>query len=149
MNIWDYEGKGWLVIPTNLQTNSAGHNIMGAGLAKQAKQRYPEFAAHVGFWIDTEGLGTVWYNPETPKEEAAHGLFSFPTKYHWKENSSLELIDESAEYLSENVRETDQPYYFPRVGCGLGGLDWRAVRPVLEKHLSYHIRIGKVIFLEP
>ena len=42
-DIWEHhnDGSRYIVIPTNIGWKTNGHNVMGAGLALQAKTRYP------------------------------------------------------------------------------------------------------------
>jgi hypothetical protein len=60
-------------------------------------------------------------------------LFSFPTKYHWKEDSDVTLICKSAEQLVEMCNKFNiTKCYLPPVGCGAGNLKWNNVEPWLS-----------------
>jgi hypothetical protein len=64
-------------------------------------------------------------------------VLNFPTKDHWRENSSLEAITAGLEYLEEHYREWGiESLAVPPLGSGLGGLDWRVVGPTLYQHLA-------------
>jgi hypothetical protein len=64
-------------------------------------------------------------------------ILNFPTKDHWRENSSLEAIVAGLEYLAEHYREWGvESLAVPPLGSGLGGLDWRIVGPILYAHLA-------------
>ena len=61
----------------------------------------------------------------------------FPTKDHWKDPSKYEYIDSGLSYFAKNYKALKiTSCAFPRIGCGLGGLDWEKVKALLEKHLG-------------
>lgn len=48
-NVWDvHAAGGWVVIPTNQQTRTDGTAVMGAGLAKDAAERFPALPGAYG-----------------------------------------------------------------------------------------------------
>ena len=56
-NIWDYYDKGhWIVITTNGTVKKNGENVMGAGIAKQASQRFPTLPKWCGDLLVKTGL---------------------------------------------------------------------------------------------
>jgi hypothetical protein len=120
-NIWD---KRYICIPTNGTLDKKNKLVMGAGLALQAKTLHPILPFIWGEIIKEYGINVygTWVSP--------HYMIMFPTKYHWKENSDIELIEKSAKYLSK--MDFDDKVYLPKVGCGLGGLNWYDVEKVLS-----------------
>ncbi|MCZ2224448.1 MAG: macro domain-containing protein [Chitinophagales bacterium] len=60
-------------------------------------------------------------------------IFSFPTKNHFSEKSNIKLIESSAINLLNYVNKYNLKYIcLPKVGCGLGGLDWHNdIKPLL------------------
>jgi len=141
-DIWDFHAQGhWIVITTNRTVKSNGEAVMGKGIALQAKQRYPVLARELGKTIVIKG--------NVPSVFWRLGIISFPVKYNWRERASLDLIESSCSRLLEVVRGIDifkaktYPYnqwpeeiYMVRPGCGAGGLDWKDVKPILEKYLD-------------
>lgn len=135
-DIWDYEGKALVVVPTNIGWKKSGENVMGAGLAKQLVGRHPDLPLWYGEFCRANGADT----PVVVHE--GYGLVMFPTKrlipqtpwLSWQNKSSMELIERSARQLSELPGE--QEIVLPLVGCGNGGLLAEAVLPLLEKYLS-------------
>lgn len=129
-NLWEKHAAGsWIVIPTNLKTYR-GRAIMGAGLAKEARDRF----SNLDFW-----LGEQLYFGGRLVPDWATRLFLFPTKDSPYENSDINLIEDSAIELERVVSSCSSfkpPIYLPRVGCGLGKLRWLDVRLVLEAHLD-------------
>lgn len=82
-------------------------------------------------------------------------LIFLPVKHNWWEKASLPLIeqgveslgkicgfimDNGAEYIDVNnvlkIFNIISPIYLVRPGCGNGGLDWRIVSSVCERHLD-------------
>lgn len=123
-------GAEALVCPVNCV------GVMGAGLAKEFKRRYPLMFQEYKDWCDT-GLMEIGYG-----EMFCEGLLSnpnfryiygFPTKGHWKEKSTLEIISSGLPRLVEFLRDFKYTSIaIPALGCGLGGLEWNDVRPMIE-----------------
>jgi O-acetyl-ADP-ribose deacetylase (regulator of RNase III) len=64
-------------------------------------------------------------------------IINFPTKRHWKGKSRIEDIRVGLQDLVEVLRRHQvQSVAVPPLGCGLGGLDWRTVRPLIEEALG-------------
>ena len=122
-------------------------SVMGAGLANAFKERFPQMFREYDIACKTNTLrrGTIHMY------SIGNGQFicNFPTKIHYRASSEILLIDSSALALATWISEQEDPSQItiamPRVGCGLGNLDWQNVKPILEKHLgSFNID-----FLEP
>lgn len=107
--------------------------IMGRGIALQFRKAFPaNFKAYKAA-CDTEQvqLGRMFiydlnrlYNPRF--------IINFPTKCHWKEKSRIADIKLGLADLI-NVVKQRQIYSIaiPPLGCGLGGLNWEEVRPLI------------------
>ncbi len=83
-------------------------------------------------------------DPRGPLQWIVH----FPTKRHWRDRSAIGDIEAglrglTATLASHGIRSDA----IPPIGCGLGGLDWRAVRPLMIACLAD--LPGTVILLEP
>ena len=127
-NILIDESKA-IVIPVNTM------GIAGAGLARQWKIQYPN--EHRLYIEVCKGhrlnIGDVLALVSVPDR-----LFlCFPTKIVPQKRSELAWIEDG---LSDLVRliSTRQikSLALPALGCGLGGLPWRDVQPLIEKHLG-------------
>ena len=129
-NIWEFHEQGFpIIITTNGIVNSRGENIQGKGIALQAKQRFPTFPKVVGRHITKHG-NVLAYFPEFK-------LFSFPTKNNWKENSDLDLIDESTRQLVISCNHYKlERIYIVKPGVRNGKLQYDSVRPILETYLD-------------
>jgi len=61
-------------------------------------------------------------------------VINFPTKRDWRANSRYADIESGLKALVADVRRLGiQSIAVPPLGCGLGGLDWAKVRPMIEK----------------
>jgi O-acetyl-ADP-ribose deacetylase (regulator of RNase III) len=61
----------------------------------------------------------------------------FPTKRHWRDDSRIEDIEAGLKWLQEHYqREGIKSLAVPALGCGLGGLEWHDVGPLMCKYLS-------------
>lgn len=132
-NIWNYQGKGhWIIITTNGNVKNNGKAVMGRGIARQAAVRFPKLPTMLGEQINL--LGNILHHWD--KE----GLLFFPTKHNWWEKSDIDLIEKSTQelknFFDEVITDYPTPIYLVRPGCSNGGLDWKDVKPILEKYLD-------------
>lgn len=86
-DIWNFHKLGPVCVATNGIVKVNGEAVMGAGVALEAAKRFPSLPRELGNVLDKGNH--VWYF-------SLYNLFTFPTKNHWKDNSSLELIEQSA-----------------------------------------------------
>lgn len=109
--------------------------VMGKGIAAGFRQRFPEMYRE---YVSLCELGEVKLGrPYLWRSTVPPWVLNFPTKDHWRENSSLEAIESGLEYLEEHYREWGiESLAVPPLGSGLGGLDWRIVGPILYQHLA-------------
>ena len=108
--------------------------VMGKGLALEFKKRYPEnFEAYARACSSDEvftGEMYLWSKDDMY-------IFNFPTKNHWRNPSRLEYIQEGLKDLSRLVRHHHIPSIaIPRLGCGLGGLSWAVIYPLIEAEFA-------------
>ena len=123
--------------------------VMGAGLAKQFKERYPEmfkkYKEECGSKRMHLGQNYIWTNPtsfysnRTNYNEFAE-IICMPTKNHWKDSSDLSWIILALKNLRDYITINYSPscsIAIPKIGCGLGGLNWETqVKPEIEKCLG-------------
>lgn len=110
-----------------------GSLVMGAGIAKQFRDRFPGIDKHFGASVSR------WGNvPFCIVSQEGHNIISFPTKHNWRDKSDPALIEKSTIKLQELTHQNGfDKVYLPRPGVGLGGLDWKSqVKPILEAHLD-------------
>jgi hypothetical protein len=113
-------------VTTNGVLTTTGKLVMGAGVALQAKIMYSGIDSTLGLLVSR--IGNVPYYLER------WSMISFPTKNHWRDDSSLELIEKSAIRVLVLVNLYDlKKIVLPRPGCGYGNLKWEQVKPVIER----------------
>jgi len=107
---------------------------MGAGIAKQIKQHFPE-----AYQIDQQTrsgdkrkLGTITYTRDTvPVVVNAYTQYDYKFK---KINVSYLAI----KYCLEAIKKTfsGKRIGMPKIGCGLAGGDWSVVSVMIDSYLS-------------
>lgn len=119
-NLWDFVSTHKIIITTNVL------GVMGAGIAKQARDKYPGLEDDYKKMIKiSNSLGTrCATKPYAP--DAFPDVVLVPTKYDWRNPSDLGLITRNLIDLSKWL---GGPYAIPELGCGLGKLVWEQVAP--------------------
>jgi O-acetyl-ADP-ribose deacetylase (regulator of RNase III) len=114
-----------------ISVNTVG--VMGKGLASRFKYMYP--AAYVAYQDMVKSGILAPGRPAFYKTEDRGFLF-FPTKRHWREKSKLGTIEEGLRWFVRNYRNYGvKSIAFPALGCGLGGLKWEEVGPLMYRYL--------------
>jgi O-acetyl-ADP-ribose deacetylase (regulator of RNase III) len=122
--------------------------IMGRGIALQFRKAFPEnFKAYETackahqvqpgkmFIYDLNRL----YNPRF--------IINFPTKRHWKGKSCIEDIKSGlADLISVIQRQQIRSVAIPPLGCGLGGLNWEEVRPLIIEAFQSVPEVAVLLF---
>jgi O-acetyl-ADP-ribose deacetylase (regulator of RNase III) len=133
----------WLVCPTNTV------GVMGAGLAKQFKEKYPGYYAEYKEFCDENTLTVArpvfhWRGFYVlGGGEVERNIVSFATKRRWSEDSKIEYIKTGLNQIVSDLREIyDNDYWykdefksiaFPKLGAGLGKLPWDDVHELLKE----------------
>jgi hypothetical protein len=124
-DLWDLHDQGFCIgVPTNGDCRHDGRAVMGAGVALAAANRFPNLPILLGTKLRTSGNHAYYWQK--------FRLVTLPTKEAWTRPSTLGLIERTAReaiHLADHYRPTT--IYCPRLGCGLGGLVWKDVFPVL------------------
>jgi O-acetyl-ADP-ribose deacetylase (regulator of RNase III) len=69
---------------------------------------------------------------QNPELVGPRWIVNFPTKQDWRQPSKLEWIESGLDDLGKVVVANGiRSIAIPRLGCGLGGLPWEQVRPLL------------------
>lgn len=117
-----------LVNPVNCE------GVMGKGLAKEFRLRWPEmFLDYQERCARRELLpgSTVLFSKTFPN------IILFATKGAWRNPSKYEYIETGLENLKEGLRIWNlKRIAMPAVGCGLGGLKWPQVKGLIWGHLQ-------------
>lgn len=130
MDLWDAPRGSWVGITTNGVVKADGRLVLGAGVAREARDRFPGLDAALGWLVGYQG-NRVLFVPGGYGFKAK--IFSFPTKDRWTDPSDLSLVIRSAKELAHAAGNfPGDTFYLPRPGCGLGGLRWEDVREAIS-----------------
>ena len=130
-DMWSvYDQADLFLVTTNSVLNRHGALVMGAGIARQTKERFPGLDAALGSAVvqagDTYGL---LVSPRWPTAK----LGAFQTKIHWHNPASVELINFStSKLLAWCKAHPTARVHLNMPGVGLGGLSREHVLPLLE-----------------
>lgn len=118
-----------IVNPVNLV------GVMGAGLAKAMKARYPEMFQKYKKVCES---GAFKEGQLQLCKQSDVWILNFPTKRHWEEASDISLIEKGLRTFVDTYEQKGiTSITFPKLGCGLGGLDWeREVAPLMHQYLD-------------
>ena len=144
-----------------VSVNTVG--IMGKGLASRAKYQFPDvyvkyqdvcrqkkLTMGTPYIYKREENFTSMLIEETNTfvtENGSRWFLLFPTKNHWKTNSPIEGIEDGLKWLLNNYqKEGIHSLAIPALGCGLGGLQWKTVGPLMCRYIS-EMEIQSCIYL--
>ena len=110
--------------------------VMGKGLALQFKKRYPENFDDYRIFCE-KGLLTIGNMFITNQRAQPKYVINFPTKVHWRDKSKIEYIFQGLHDLKCYASLMQiKSIAIPPLGCGLGGLDWKDVKPLIIKAME-------------
>jgi hypothetical protein len=157
-DIWSLVEKGAIGIPTNGFVSRNGAGVMGAGLAYDAKDRYPGIVFDLGTLIRREGNVVGWLRKEPhqiiaipvkpsfckienlnqkkkilPKVRGLYGIGEIVPGFHCM--ADIQLIETSLNQLVDLIEKNSLKMVFiPLLGCGNGGLSpTKDLFPLLER----------------
>jgi O-acetyl-ADP-ribose deacetylase (regulator of RNase III) len=151
---------------SNMQTLTVSVNlqgIMGKGLASRAKYQFPDVYVYYQDACRSKRLTATKpciYKREASLDDeladltaplktpnAVKWFMLFATKRKWRDNSRLEDIEGGLAWFNKHFKaEGVQSVALPALGCGLGGLSWADVGPLMCKYL-HGIGIDVAIYL--
>lgn len=146
-----------LTISVNLQ------GIMGKGLASRAKYQFPDVYVYYQDACRSKKITATKpciYKRESSLDDELADLTTplktpnsvkwfmlFATKRKWRDDSRLDDIEGGLDWFRKNYKsEGVTSVALPALGCGLGGLAWRDVGPMMCKYL-HGIDIDVSIYL--
>ncbi len=107
--------------------------VMGKGLALWFMETFPEnFIAYRDACRQHLVQLRKIFVFETGRLFNPRYIINFPTKHHWHDKSHIEDISAGLELLVKVIPEYNiSSIAIPALGCGLGGLDWAIVKPLM------------------
>lgn len=146
-DIWDFHKKGyWIGIPVNIGWTKDGINVMGAGLAQQAKELFPKFPSWFGERCKRlkKEVGVCLYDPGRLLALPSKPLNEQKPWLSWKNGSDLDLIAETLQDLKRVADEERFKIAIPWIGCGNGGLERSQVKPLILHYLDQRITVVRI-----
>lgn len=134
-----------IVIPVNTV------GVAGKGLAKAAARKWhiweSAYTTVCKNQLLTVGTVVAHHFPGKPIPT----LVDFPTKRHWREASTIDAVDAGLDALYDwLLRSPDvKTIAIPALGCGLGGLSWDEVAPLLVSFQTRARAIGTTTEIYP
>lgn len=142
---------------------------MGAGIALQIRRKWPDvYTNYKDFCLEYPTLGDiqVLISDERDAQEYPYisslykvvnpfftvGLnenliiINAFTQYKPGPNADIDAIFAAFAKIRLVARATGMPVYFPLIGCGIGGLDWKDVEPVIDQALGSNITSTLIIY---
>ena len=125
---------------SNAQAFAHGVNtqgVMGAGVAAQIRERYPSI--YRTYQEHCEGgyilPGDAFVMVDTFRNHAIYNLATqdLPgphARLEWVETALTNMVDKALDYGDVFIA-------MPKIGCGIGGLDWDSVEPLVAKAATY------------
>lgn len=124
--------------------------VSGAGLALAFRKQYPDnYESYREACSSGEcSIGRV-VTFQNDVDVSPEYIINFPTKRHYRDKSRLSDINKGLVSLSNEIERLNLlSIAIPALGCGLGGLKWEEVRPLITKHMMKHEYRG-IIVLRP
>lgn len=112
--------------------------VMGKGIALMFKEHFPEnFKAYAqACKAGKVQVGNMFVTPGV-ELNGPRWIINFPTKKDWRHPTKLEWVLSGLEDLKREIRDKNiKSIAIPPLGCGNGGLEWSAVRPIIIEALS-------------
>lgn len=134
-----------------ISVNTVG--VMGKGLASRAKYQFPDVYVLYQDLCKQRKLkmgipylykrrenfiSSLMEDASSSVTENGHRWFLlFPTKNHWRDKSPISGIEQGLKWLVENYKNLEiDSIALPALGCGLGGLGWKDVGPLMCRYLN-------------
>lgn len=123
-----------VVVTTNGFVKSNGRCVMGAGIAKQVRDKIRDTDLQLGRYIKQYGNRVFNLGHYTKKKGTiSFNLISLPVKHNWWEDADVDLIAKSLSQLIELVDKLElTKVAVPYPGIGNGKLSKDVVAPLLE-----------------
>lgn len=119
-----------LTVPVNLE------GVMGKGLARDVKRLYQDV-----FEEYHEACRRKRITEGTPylfKRDPTRWFLFFPTKRNWRQRSKIEDIKSGLQWIMTYQQDLKiHSLALPALGCGLGGLKWTDVKPLILEELKH------------
>lgn len=109
-------------------------DTMGSGVAKAIKTKYPkafeDYVKHFRYIPDTQRMGMVQFTDiEGEARIVANLIAQLDYLPRGKRHTSYDALTKGFETIKHTYH---QDIAMPKIGCGLGGGDWKIVSAIIE-----------------
>jgi O-acetyl-ADP-ribose deacetylase (regulator of RNase III) len=127
--------------------------VMGAGIAKQIKEKYPEafeiYVDHLAqFKNKNDALGTICtyeVNKHLIIVNAITQLRYGRTNIRYVNYCAVQACFEQVCVISKDKKHNRINY--PQIGAGLGGGDWSILSDIISTEISYHPHLDHTLWI--
>jgi hypothetical protein len=137
-NMWNaYKDADLFLITTNSFVKKDGRLVMGAGIAKQARDRYTDLDLSMGQYVEDNGGHLGRYGLIVSNFWPLSRMGLFQVKYHWRDSADISLVEFSTNKLLQWIKKHDKENVmrihlnYPAIGNG--GLTEEKVFPIISE----------------
>ena len=133
-----------IINPCNTQ------GVYGAGLSKALSVKWPWWTSDYKTACKSQSLRVGSLHLSHPPAHVSNNpvIIHFPTKDHWKNPSEMEYVDGGLAYLAAHYKEWGvRSIAMPKLGGGLGGLQWGRVKLHIESFLEELSGIHFIVYI--
>ena len=129
-NIFNDEKRlDFVCITTNSILNKKDELVMGAGVAKAAKELHSDLPKLFGEAIKAKAVVGSFYGMILVKDK----FIAFQTKIHWKDKSPIDVVKRSINMLERTaLKYKDKTFGLPFPAITNGGMSVNIVLPMLQ-----------------
>jgi O-acetyl-ADP-ribose deacetylase (regulator of RNase III) len=145
----EYKTGNLLVEPVEALVNTVNCvGVMGRGVALQFKNKYAQnYKAYAVACKQGEVQPGQMFVVQISQLTNPRYIINFPTKRHWRGKSRIEDIQSGLLALAQEVTDRNiQSLALPPLGCGLGGLPWSEVKPLIQSVFANLPNVQVVVF---
>jgi O-acetyl-ADP-ribose deacetylase (regulator of RNase III) len=119
---------------------------MNAGIALQIRQMYPSvYIDYTDFWgksfkYPSSLLGQVVYTRISQKLTIASAFTQLNYSYSEQKEVSYDAVDNAFCDINKYAFKNNLIVKFPKIGCGLGGGDWKIISTIIEQNKQESVR---------
>lgn len=118
------------------QVNAQG--VMGSGVAKEIRARYPQVWTdyNTTIWTLEKPMGQVIFTKITPDLWVASIVGQEFYGNDGKRYTSYDALADGFQEVARRARIGDFSVHYPLIGCGLGGAKWAIVSAIINAELG-------------
>lgn len=132
-----YQNKDITTVETGIVAHGVNcQKVMGSGVAKAIREKWP--SVYTAYMATTPEMG---FAPLVCINTRLWVANCYTQRFYGKDGevyANLAAVGACLVYLVNRCREFGLSLYMPRIGCGLGGLKWEQVQPLVLAASDIH-----------